>query len=67
MSSETPLDLDALRAQVTKQAGLVRSLKAEGAGQEAIMKAVADLQVLRDQLEKQSEGEDQGCTYIRNH
>lgn len=31
--AETKVDLDALRAQVTKQAGLVRQLKAEGAEQ----------------------------------
>ena len=51
MSDAAPLDLDALRAAVTKQGGLVRQLKKDGAPQEEVTSAVELLTAMRKQLE----------------
>jgi glycyl-tRNA synthetase len=48
---ETKLDLDGLRAQVTRQGGLVRTLKKEGAAQEEVTAAVNLLKQFKVQLE----------------
>lgn len=52
LDTSSPVDLDALRAAVTKQAGHVRQLKADGATPETVQQAVAQLQALRKQLEE---------------
>jgi glycyl-tRNA synthetase len=48
------MDLDGLRAAVTKQAGLVRQLKADGAAAASIQAAVTELQALRKALDDAS-------------
>lgn len=48
------IDLDGLRAAVTKQAGLVRQLKADGAAAASIQAAVTELQALRKALDDAS-------------
>ena len=52
--SAPPLDLDALRASVTKQAGAVRQLKADGAPAAEVQAAVAALHELRKALDEAS-------------
>ncbi|DAZ99025.1 TPA: hypothetical protein N0F65_010911 [Lagenidium giganteum] len=47
----TPVDVDALRASVTRQGALVRELKQNGAAAEDVKKAVDQLKALKIQLE----------------
>ena len=50
--AETPVDIDALAAQVTKQASLVRQLKKDGAPGDAVAAAVDSLKLLKEQFAK---------------
>jgi glycyl-tRNA synthetase len=49
--SDSAVDLDALKASVTKQGGLVRQLKADGAPGEQVQAAIAELKALRERLD----------------
>lgn len=51
MSSTTPVDIDALRASVTRQGALVRELKQNGGAAEDVKAAVDTLKVLKQQLD----------------
>jgi len=50
--ADTPVDIDALAAQVTKQASLVRQLKKDGAPGDAVAAAVDSLKLLKEQFAK---------------
>jgi glycyl-tRNA synthetase len=49
--SATVADLDALKASVTRQAALVRQLKADGASGDAVQAAVAELKAQRERVD----------------
>ncbi|TYZ59647.1 hypothetical protein PybrP1_003761 [[Pythium] brassicae (nom. inval.)] len=51
MASAAPVDIDGLRATVTRQGALVRELKQSGAAADAVKAAVDQLKVLKAQLE----------------
>jgi hypothetical protein len=52
------LDIDALRASTTKQGGIVRQLKKDGAAQETVTAAVVKLKALKVQLEEMTKAEE---------
>lgn len=51
MASAAPVDIDALRATVTRQGALVRELKQSGAAADAVKAAVDQLKTLKAQLD----------------
>jgi hypothetical protein len=59
MTTRALVDLDGLRAAMTKQGGEVRQLKKDGAAQEVVTEAVKKLKVLKAQLEERTKAEDE--------